>query len=217
MLMKSFTADYVFPVCADPIKNGVITTDDQGKVMSVTEGHPPGTINSAPEHLKGVICPGFINTHCHLELSHLKGKVPPGNGLISFIKDLQAIRAADNKAILKAAEKADAEMYENGIVAVGDISNSNASIAIKAKSKIYYNTFVEAFSFIPEKAQETFDKALSLLKEFKPQSCSVTPHAPYSVSKELFKLIKKYSDNGTTILISIHNQESEDENKFYRY
>ncbi len=168
------------------------------------------------EHFKGIICPGFVNTHCHLELSHLKDKLAPGRGLINFIKDIQAVRAADSSTILKAAEKADAEMYENGIVAVGDISNSNASIAIKAKSKIYYHTFVEAFSFLPDKAQETFDRALSLLGEFKPQSCSITPHAPYSVSKELFKLIKKYSDNNTNLL-SIHNQESEDENKFYRY
>jgi cytosine/adenosine deaminase-related metal-dependent hydrolase len=214
--MKSFTADYVFPVCADPIKNGVVTVDDLGKIISVTDSHATHVSNVHLEHFKGIICPGFVNTHCHLELSHLKDKLAPGRGLINFIKDIQAVRTADKNVILKAAEKADAEMYENGIVAVGDISNSNASISIKAKSKMYYHTFVEAFSFLPEKAQETFDKSLSLLKEFKPQSCSVTPHAPYSVSKELFKLIKKYSDNNANLL-SIHNQESEDENKFYRY
>jgi aminodeoxyfutalosine deaminase len=214
--MKSFTADYVFPVCADPIKNGVVTVDDLGKIISVTDNHATQANNAHLEHFKGIICPGFVNAHCHLELSHLKDKLAPGRGLINFIKDIQAVRAADSSTILKAAEKADAEMYENGIVAVGDISNSNASIAIKAKSKIYYHTFVEAFSFLPDKAQETFDKALSLLGEFKPQSCSITPHAPYSVSKELFRLIKKYSDNNTNLL-SIHNQESEDENKFYRY
>jgi cytosine/adenosine deaminase-related metal-dependent hydrolase len=214
--MKSFKADYVFPVCADPIKNGVVTVDDLGRIISVTDNHPPATKDDPIEHLKGIICPGFINTHCHLELSHLKEKVAPGRGLINFIKDIQAVRTADNAVIVKAAEKADKEMYNNGIVAVGDISNSNASLAIKAASKIYYHTFVEAFSFLPDKAQDTFDRALALLNEFKKQPCSVTPHAPYSVSKELFKLIKKYSDTGTNLL-SIHNQESEDENKFYRY
>lgn len=214
--MKSFIADYVFPVCADPIKNGVVTVDDLGKIISVTDNHPPATKDAPLEHLKGIICPGFINTHCHLELSHLKGKLEQKRGLINFIKDIQATRIADNDVILKAAQKADNDMYESGIVAVGDISNSNVTIPIKAKSKIYYHTFVEAFSFTPGRAQETFDKSLSLINEFKPQSSSVTPHAPYSVSKELFRLIKKYSDTGTN-LISIHNQESEDENKFYRY
>ncbi|MGZ3819865.1 MAG: amidohydrolase family protein, partial [Mucilaginibacter sp.] len=136
--------------------------------------------------------------------------------LINFIKEIQTVRAADSAEILKAAEKADSEMYANGIVAVGDISNSNVSIPVKARSKIYYHTFVETFGFLPERAQDAFDKALSLLKEFKPQSSSITPHAPYSVSKELFKLIKKYCETDTN-LVSIHNQESEDENKFYRY
>lgn len=214
--MKSFKADYVFPVNTDPIKNGVVTVDDHGKIISVSDTHSPDAKGGEPQHLKGIICPGFVNTHCHLELSHLKGKLSQQKGLISFIKEIQAERTADKAAILKAAEKADAEMYENGIVAVGDIANSNISVPVKANSKIYYHTFAEAFSFLPEKAQEAFDKAVSLSKEFKPQSCSVTPHAPYSVSKELFKLIKKYSDTGTN-LISIHNQESEDENKFYRY
>lgn len=214
--MKSFKADYVFPVCGDPIKNGVVTIDDLGRIISVADSHPPDIKGNHFEHLKGIICPGFINVHCHLELSHLKDKLVPRRGLINFIKDIQAVRTADNAAILQAAENADHEMYENGIVAVGDISNSNVSIPVKAKSKIHYHTFVETFGFLPEKAGEAFEKALSLLNEFKPQPCSVTPHAPYSVSKELFKLIKKYSDTGSN-LISIHNQESEDENKFYRY
>ncbi|HTD98585.1 MAG TPA: amidohydrolase family protein [Mucilaginibacter sp.] len=214
--MKSFKADYVFPVCADPIKNGIVTVDDFGKIISVSENAPTGVKLGQIEQLKGIICPGFINTHCHLELSHLKGKLSLGGGLINFIKEIQALRAADASEISAAAEKADQEMYENGIVAVGDISNSNATIPVKAKSKIHYHTFVETFSFLPGKAQEVFDKALSLLSEFKPQSCSITPHAPYSVSKELFKLLKKYCETGRN-LISIHNQECDDENKLYRY
>lgn len=214
--MKSFKADYVFPISADPIKNGVVTLDDFGRVISVSDNHPHDANSGHIEHLKGIICPGFINTHCHLELSHLKEKIAPGRGLINFIKDIQAVRAADCAAVLEAAEKADSEMYENGIVAVGDISNSSVSIPVKAKSKIHYHTFVETFSFLPEKAPEAFEKAMSLLGEFKPQSVSVTPHAPYSVSKDLFKLIKKYSETGNN-LISIHNQESDEENKFYRY
>ncbi|MBV8388477.1 MAG: amidohydrolase family protein, partial [Mucilaginibacter sp.] len=214
--MKNYRADYVFPVNTDPIKNGVVTIDDHGRIIAVSDMPPPNVKLSDVENLKGVLCPGFVNTHCHLELSHLKDKLSQGNGLINFIKEIQSVRNADNATILKAAEKADQQMYDSGIVAVGDISNSNVSVGVKANSKIYYHTFVEAFSFSPAKAQETFDKAISLLAEFKHQSCSITPHAPYSVSKELFRLIKKYTDTNHN-LISIHNQETEEENKFYRY
>jgi aminodeoxyfutalosine deaminase len=214
--MKIFIADYVFPVFAAPIKNGVVTVDDDGTVISVANIPSPDTKSSDVQHLKGIICPGFVNTHCHLELSHLKKKISSHGGLIDFIKNIQSVRAADASVITDAAVKADQEMYDNGIVAVGDICNSNVTIPIKKQSKIYYHSFVEAFGFQPGRAEEVFNNALALLNEFKPAPSSITPHSPYSVSKELFRLIKKYSETGRNLL-SIHNQESDEENKFFRY
>jgi cytosine/adenosine deaminase-related metal-dependent hydrolase len=213
--MKSFKADYVFPVHADPIKNGVITVDDHGRIISISDKFEPGT-QPQPEHLSGIICPGFVNAHCHLELSHMKDKIATKTGLVDFIKNIMQHRGGDNKLITEIAAEADNNMYENGIVAVGDIANTNNTIQIKADSKIHYHTFVEILGFLPNKAEELFDNALKLLNEFKPQSCSITPHAPYSVSKELFRLIKKYCENHQNLL-SIHNQECDDENKFFRY
>jgi len=214
--MKSFKADYVFPVYAEPIKNGIVTVDDHGKIISVSDQH---SSDKAPpvEHLNGIICPGFVNTHCHLELSHLQDKVATKTGLVDFIKDILKVRSADAELIIAAAKKSDNDMYENGIVAVGDISNNNLTIQTKADSKLYYHTFVEILGFLPDRAHELYANGIMLLDEFKPQSCSITPHAPYSVSKELFRLIKKYSDSGVNNLLSIHNQECEDENKFFRY
>ena len=215
--MKSFKADYVFPVCAEPIKNGIVTVDDFGKIISITDHNPYLEINDPPvEQLSGIICPGFINTHCHLELSHLRGKIDPGKGLVSFIKDVQKFRNTESNLMRDAAFSADDEMYQNGIVAVGDIANTNLSIPVKAGSKLYYHSFIETFGFLPETAAEVFKKALDLSNEFKPQSSSITAHAPYSVSKELFKLIRIHSEAGKN-LISIHNQESKEENKFFRY
>jgi cytosine/adenosine deaminase-related metal-dependent hydrolase len=213
--MKIFIADYVFPVHAAPIKNGVVTIDEDGKIVSIANIPPPDA-GGRTEHLKGILCPGFINAHCHLELSHLKDKIAMKGGLINFIKNIQTIRNADKAVIEEAAVKADQEMYDNGIVAVGDICNSNVTIPIKAKSKIYYHSFVEMFGFVPDRADEIFEKAVALLNEFKPAPSSVTPHSPYSVSKELFRLVKKFSEHGKNLL-SIHNQESDEENKFFRY
>ncbi|MES2266439.1 MAG: amidohydrolase family protein [Bacteroidota bacterium] len=214
--MKSFKADYVYTVFADPIKNGIVTVDDNGKIVSVTDDSAPPTSDTPIEHLSGSIVPGFINTHCHTELSHMKDRIAAGGGLIDFIKDILSFRAADEAEVVAAAEAADQQMYDNGIVAVGDVSNNRLTAPLKAKSKLYYHTFIEILGFLPDKAEELFEKALETADGFKPQSTSITAHAPYSVSKELFKLIKKHSDAGTNLL-SIHNQECEDENKFYRY
>lgn len=212
--MKSFKADYVFPVCADPIKNGIVTVDDSGKVIAVTNSD--SNHHTPVEQLSGIICPGFVNTHCHVELSHLKSQITPHRGLVNFIMDVQGNRAAESSIVLDAAYSADQEMYDNGIVAVGDVSNSAVSVPIKEASKLYYHSFIEVFSFLPSRASEAFQKALDLLNEFKPLPCSVVPHAPYSVSKELFRLIQKYCDANVNLL-SMHNQECEEENKFFRY
>lgn len=212
--MKSFRADYVFPVHADPIKDGIVSVDDSGKIISISD-KPSDHHAPHVEKLSGIICPGFINTHCHLELSHLKDKLAPGTGLVQFIKNVQATRKSDDADVIAAAQKADEDMYNRGIVAVGDISNSAITAAIKTKSKLYYHTFVELFSFLPDRAEQIFNNGLQLLSQFKPNA-SITPHAPYSVSKELFKLIKNYADKNANLL-SIHNQECDDENKFYRY
>ena len=214
--MKIFRADYVFPVNAAPLRNGAVVVDDDGKIIVVAQDIPPDYAHIPVEQRDGVICPGFVNTHCHVELSHLKDKITNGEGLISFIQNVQLHRNSTSQEIEQAATTADQAMYDNGIVAVGDISNSDITIGLKSKSKLYYHTFVEAFAFVPQKAEEVFAKTIELLNQFKPQSCSITPHAPYSVSKELFKLLKKYSDNNKNLL-SIHNQECEDENKFFRY
>jgi len=213
--MKSFKADYVFPIYADPVKNGIVTVDDNGRIIALSD-NPSDHHDPQVKKLSGIICPGFINTHCHLELSHLKDKIATGTGLIQFIQNLQGLRKADDSDVTAAAIEADQYMYNKGIVAVGDISNSAITAPIKANSKLYYHTFVEIFSFLPDRAQPAFDNSLALMEQFKPLSASITPHAPYSVSKELFRLIKNYSDKHTNLL-AMHNQECDDENKFYRY
>lgn len=210
--MKKFKADYVFPVNTGPIKNGIVTVDNQGKILSVDTDDKGGKV----EKLDGIICPGFINTHCHVELSHLKDKITPKKGLVSFIKEVQTKRNSAPEDIMAAAEKADEEMYRNGIVAVGDIANSNVTAPIKKGSKIHYHTFIEVFGFTPDKADELFSNAIALSQQFKGLSSSVTAHAPYSVSKDLFRHIGKLCEDQPN-LMSIHNQETEEENKLYRY
>jgi cytosine/adenosine deaminase-related metal-dependent hydrolase len=219
--MKKFTADYVLTANGSPIKNGTVVVDDNGKILKVEDAENSSAkqdefANVPAEKLSGVICPGFINTHCHLELSHLKGKIPAGEGLIEFIKNVQKFRKADDAEVIEAAAEADEQMAKNGIVAVGDIANSAITASVKLKSKLYYHNFIEVFGFDPKNANAVFTNALSVQEQFKPLATSITPHAAYSVSKELFKLIRKESDEKQAML-TIHNQESDEENKLYRY
>lgn len=215
-MIRYISADYVFPVHREPLKNGVIALNENDEIVDLYE-EGNRIIPTIPiERHKGFLTPGFINTHCHLELSHLHKKIPQNTKLIAFIEAVMKQPPIDRSEIEEAMKNADDQMYQSGIVAVGDIANTANSKEIKLKSKIHYHTFVELIGFDPEKAQSTFDKGKELINTFSPLSTSLTPHAPYSISRELFQYIKDYcSDNEN--LISIHNQESAEENYLYQY
>jgi len=146
--MRKISANYVFPISSVPIKNGVVIVDDAGKILAVDEAknHDKASL----EKHRGIITPGFVNTHCHLELSHMKGKVETGTSLIPFITKVVTMRNVAQEEIDAAIEAGDREMYEGGIVAVGDISNKLDTKAIKEKSKIRYYSFVEMFDFLQD-------------------------------------------------------------------
>jgi len=146
--MRKISANIVYPIDAPPIQNGVIVLDDNGQVVAIGERTSYDT--SSLEIYEGVIIPGFVNTHCHLELSHMKGKVNTGTSLIPFISNVVQFRDIPQEEIMAAIEAGDREMYEAGIVAVGDISNKIDTAAQKSKSSINYYTFVECFDFLQE-------------------------------------------------------------------
>lgn len=171
------------------------------------------------ESFEGIITPGFINTHCHLELSHLKTKIPEHTGIVDFGLGIIKHR---NEASLHMQEEcmrlADAEMKIHGIVAVGDISNTNLSIAVKQQSELYYHTFVELIALNPQRADLVMDHGNQLLEEFEQNKlrASLAPHAPYTASLRLINLISEQCKRSKQPT-SIHNQESKAENDFFQF
>lgn len=213
-MLKYFSADWIFPVSSPPIKNGVVAVNPDGKIEEVLTQKDAMNLDLDIIKYKGSIVPGFINTHCHLELSHLLGQIPEQTGLVEFVQSIIKSRQGDSGEIKKAMYAADQKMFENGIVAVGDISNQTSSKEVKAHSKIYYHTFIEAMGFNPERANATMDYVKEIKQGFGALPTSIVPHAPYSVSPELFGLIKVEAEKDNAF-ISIHNQETEDENAFF--
>ena len=212
--MRFLQADWIYTLTGKPVKNGIIVVDAKGKIECIFSSETISE-NWNIEKLSGSICPGFVNTHCHLELSYMKGKIAEKTTLPVFITSLQSQRKANEDEIQLAIEKADAEMWKNGIVAVGDICNSADTIAQKKKSKIYYHSFIELFGFNPLAADEIFSSSLVLSESFGVLSNSIVPHAPYSVSKELFEKIKSQAQ-GKNKTLTIHNQETPSENELYK-
>lgn len=211
--MKKISANYIFPGNSTPIKNGVIVMDDHGVIVTILNPAVDDINWEGVEKYKGIICPGFVNTHCHLELSYLKGKVSENKQLQGFVKEIIAIRDQfTSKERHEAILLAEKEMIKNGIVAVGDVANGNSTFNQKAKENINYHTFLEVFSLNPKVVNEVVDRAKSLQKEYYNQNrISVTAHAPYSMSDQLMKSVNAISGD----ILTIHNQETKSENDLF--
>ena len=114
--MKKFSANFVFPANSAPIANGVLITNDHGEVLDVL---PNADGLEDVLHNEGFLCPGFVNAHCHLELSHLKGKLASGQGLVDFLAPIINMREAKKDVIESSMMEAENSMRNNGIVPLG--------------------------------------------------------------------------------------------------
>ena len=218
-MLRKIRATWLQPISSPLIKDGLIILDQTGRIQAL--GPASNFDCSDAENYDGMLLPAFVNAHCHLELSHLKGAVPTGTGLLSFIKGVVSQRANHTEAqIQQAIEQADAQMWERGIQAVGDISNQTDSFAVKASSKLCYYTFVECFDFWQgHQAGAAFEQYYKVWQAH-PQGerlrASLVPHAPYSVSPQLFEALDTWAkaQNGP-LSLSIHNQETLAENALF--
>lgn len=193
----------------------VLVLNDEGKIEDLL---PAGSIEANRiEQYEGILTPGFINTHCHLELSHLKDRIARHTGIVDF--GLAVIRHRNDipeEQQLERMRQADRDMASQGIVAVGDISNTALSAGVKQGSSLHYHSFVELIALNPGRAELVFDAGKNVLEAFRQAglAASLAPHAPYSCSKELIRLITAY-DHHHKLPTSIHNQESKAENDFF--
>lgn len=210
--MRKIAAHYIFPISDPPIRNAILTLSDEGEVLNLSAADGALQESEGVEFYSGALVPAFVNAHCHLELSHLKGEVPPHAGLAGFISGLAARRSnATREQELRAIALADAQLYAGGTVAVGDISNSNLTFEVKARSPIFYHTFIERFGLRREDVARAVQSAEALAEEAAQRglAASLTPHAPYSTRSELYAALAQSSR------WSVHNQESRDENLLF--
>lgn len=213
---RKFKADQLFDGYRLYGNDIVLITDESGKVDNLVP------LQDAGENIQtfmGILTPGLINCHCHLELSHLKNVIPPHTGLIEFLCSVVTKRGFASDVIQQEIIKAEKEMQENGIVAIGDIGNTADTAEVKSKSKIRWQNFVEVLSFTDENAEENIQHYTGVANQLDDRKwstdhrTSLVPHAPYSISPKTFKRINELTPRQ---VISIHNQEHPAEDDLYK-
>jgi aminodeoxyfutalosine deaminase len=210
MTYRKFKGDYLFLGDRLAESDSVLIITDDGTVQDVV----PATVAGGDvAYMPGMLCPGFVNSHCHLELSHMRGAIPEGTGLVDFLGAVIKRRFSDGlqEAVPAAISAAEQEMLDGGIVAVGDICNTADTLVQKLAGRLHYHNFIEAIGFVEQGAAARFEQSKTVYDRFGGRR-SLVPHAPYSVSSGLFRLIAGFAGNR---LLTMHNQETEAENVFF--
>lgn len=214
--MRRFSANYVFPVSSPPIRNGIVEVDDNNTIVNIYKPEKNTSELHSTKFYNGIIIPGFVNCHCHLELSHLRNKIPQKTGIAGFVESITKNRNTNPNDIDSAIKHSLEEMVETGTVAIGDICNTPDTLIHKIQHKIYFQNFIEVFGSNPQQAQECYNNAQKVLGKFSekfPNNSSITPHSTYSLSNPLWNLVGTHLEQHHNP-VSAHYAESKAEYEF---
>lgn len=212
MGLKRIAASWVYTLEAEPIRNGYVEYDD-------TDGTILGTGFCAPgeEIIPAAIVPGFVNAHCHVELSHLHGKFRKGTGMAGFIDQINALRDwAGRDVKVGLTRRWMDKMWNDGVSAMADISNDDSSFDVKRSHKMYTRTFLEVFGSEPEMCEGVMAEVgeLQRVADASGIDAAPTPHSCYTMSP---RLLSASAEAGLKSgFLSYHSQESNEEEELVR-
>ena len=184
MSKNRIAASYVYTLDAEkPILNGYVEYDDAtGEILSV------GQCSDTEEVIRGALVPGFVNAHCHVELSHLHKKFRKGTGMAGFIDQINELRDWAGKEVKTSLVRQWMDkMWNDGVSAMADISNDDSSFEVKKDHTMYTRTFLEVFGSEPEMCEGVMAevKALKEIADAAGIDAAPTPHSCYTMSPQL--------------------------------
>lgn len=209
--MRHFAANYIFDG-QNLIKNAFVSVDENNTIQFISDENQALTERPFMSFYNGIISPGFINSHCHLELSDNNSAENKNIGLASFIEKMVENKTKSHD--LKKIKLADDIMFLKGVNLCADIVNTDLSLDVKLKSQIKYINFAEQSGLKDDIAEIRFNKIFEIFTKFDESGLEVyfTPHSFYSVSE---KLLEKHSEFSKNALVSIHFMESSEEKEYF--
>lgn len=215
MARQLVSASWVVPVASPPISDGIVAVED-GRITWLGRRHAPD-IPSGPETAlgHGVLIPGLVNAHCHLELSHMAGQLPLETGFVPWVEALVQRRERDEPAdVRERARAAIGALEKTGTVAVGDVSNALGHVDLLQASRLRAVVFYELLGWDPARAEAILEAAGQRLQDAVGGRngrvrVKLAAHAPYSVSPRLLRALR---DGGGPA--AIHLAESAAETRF---
>ena len=213
MATRRVTAEYIYTSGpSGVIRNGYVEYDEaDGTIVSV------GECADGEEVTPGALAPGFVNGHCHIELSHLHGKFRKGTGMAGFIDQINELRDwAGREEKTRLVKVWMDKMWAAGVSAMADISNDDASFEVKKSHDMYTRTFLEVFGSEPHMCEGVMAEvtALNEIADKAGIDAAPTPHSCYTMSPDL--LSASAAAGLAKGFLSYHSQESQEEEDLLR-
>lgn len=218
--LKVYCADWVLPVTTAPIQDGAVAVEGT-KIVFV------GSRSAAPDGEvvqlgAAILLPGLVNTHTHLELTAMRGYLE----CLEFPAWIDKLRSARNsilvdEALLHSSLVGVAEGIEAGVTTYADTSSSGESMNAMLHLKVRGVMYQETFGPDPKHCAPAIEDLTKRLDHFEPKQTDlvklgVSPHAPYTVSDELYQASVKLAES-RDLPVAMHISEGLEEGCYVRF
>jgi cytosine/adenosine deaminase-related metal-dependent hydrolase len=220
--MRAVHADAIVTGDAAVVRDGAVVVGARGEVVDVGPAGEvlPRHAGAPVERVRGVVLPGLVNAHTHLELSALHGQVPGGAGFVPWVEHLIGLRGeARPEEDTDAIERAVQELDARGTVAVGEVTNSLAAVPALARFGLAGCVFHEVFGVELEPLERRVDALPAMIEErlgvwpSNDLAYAPSPHTLYTTHREMVRrLVRDARDRGARV--SIHVAEHAAERRF---
>jgi cytosine/adenosine deaminase-related metal-dependent hydrolase len=217
MPARRLSAEWVYPVAAQPIILGAVLVGEDGRILAVGRDaevpRPPGV--SAEHFPDAILMPGLVNAHTHLELTGLSGQVdePRFDAWIRSVRSLKEMRSVEDFRV--AARKGVQQCFAAGVTTVAETGDSGSLVEALDELGGRGVVFQEVFGPHPEQCEDSIAALASrvaLLETFASDHLriGVSPHAPYTVSGSLYRAVAVLARN-EGLAMAVHIAESQAE------
>ncbi|MFQ6096221.1 MAG: amidohydrolase family protein [Armatimonadota bacterium] len=174
-----------------------------------------------------VIIPGFVNAHTHLDLSGLRGVIPPGNFCTWVARLLRWLWTHPDYDRRAAAGAGIAECVQAGTAAVGDVASvgglADSAPAWESASALDVGplggvVFLEVLGLGPAAIKAARRRLSDSLPGFSNPRLriGVSPHAPYGTEPEIYRICARFARRNGLRLMT-HVAETREECEFLRH
>jgi 5-methylthioadenosine/S-adenosylhomocysteine deaminase len=211
----NYHARLVRPVRAPDIQNATVAVEGTRiAYVGRRAGAPPG---SDVELGDVMLAPGLVNAHTHLDLTVLRGRFD-GLSFFEWIRALTAARAAlSPEQLLGSARDGVREGIRAGITTYADTAPNGAPFDAMLELGVRGIAYREVFGPDPKQCETSMSALRDTISQMRPREtplvrCGVSPHAPYSVSDDLFAAVAAYA-SAAQLPLATHVAESLDESR----